>query len=108
MIESETLQFENARTVQALYANDLKLLKVLEESLKVKVTTRDAWVRLEGHPGQVERAKKLFMRLERARLRGTEIRKHEFNFALRSVHEDGGERLDDLASTHDYLSHILF
>jgi len=102
MIESETLQFENARTVHALFANDIKLLKVLEESLKVKVTTRDAWVRLEGTSTQVERAKRVFEQLERARLRGISIRKHEFNYALRSVREEGGEgreRLDDLADT---------
>jgi phosphate starvation-inducible PhoH-like protein len=104
MTESETLQFENARTVQALYANDIRLLKQLEESLKVKVTTRDAWVRLEGAPGQVERAKRLFEQLERARLRGINIRKHEFNYALRSVHEEGRERLDDLADTQIFCS----
>ena len=107
MIESETLQFENARTVQALFANDLKLLKRLESSLQVKVTTRDAWVRLEGNPGQVERAKRMFQQLERARLRGMEIRQHEFNYALRSVREEGHEppsALDDLASTQVFCS----
>lgn len=107
MIESETLQFENARTVQALFANDIKLLKQLEDSLNVKVTTRDAWVRLEGKPSQVERAKRLFLQLERARLRGMEIRRHEFNYALRSVHEEGREHigdLDDLAGTQVFCS----
>jgi len=48
MTESQTLQFENARALQTLYANDLKLLKNLEDSLDVKVTTRDGWVRLEA------------------------------------------------------------
>ena len=35
MVESETLQFDNARTLQNLYANDLKLLQALEEKLAV-------------------------------------------------------------------------
>jgi len=33
MVESETLQFDNARTLQNLYANDFKLLQTLEEKL---------------------------------------------------------------------------
>jgi len=48
MTETRTLQFENARAVQSLYANDFKLLKNLEESLGVKVTTREGWIKLEG------------------------------------------------------------
>ncbi len=32
MTESRTLQFESARSLQSLYANDLKLLKTLEDS----------------------------------------------------------------------------
>ena len=53
MTETRTLQFESARAVQSLYANDLKLLKTLEDSLGVKVTTREGWVKLEGEPAQV-------------------------------------------------------
>ena len=56
MTESRTLQFESARALQSLYANDLKLLKTLEDSLGVKVTTREGWVKLEGEPEQIERA----------------------------------------------------
>ena len=51
MTETRTLQFESARAVQSLYANDLKLLKTLEDSLGVKVTTREGWVKLEGEAG---------------------------------------------------------
>ena len=50
MTETRTLQFENARAVQSLYANDLKLIKNLEESLGVKVTTREGWIKMEGEP----------------------------------------------------------
>ncbi len=37
MTETRTLQFESPRALQSLYANDLKLLKTLGESLGVKV-----------------------------------------------------------------------
>ena len=65
MTETRTLQFENARAVQSLYANDLKLLKNLEESLGVKVTTREGWIKLEGEPAQVAKAERVFEQLER-------------------------------------------
>ena len=87
MTETRTLQFESARAVQALYANDLKLLKTLEDSLGVKVTTRDGWVKLEGEVEQVDRAQRVFEQVEQARQKGVDIHKHEFNYALNSVTE---------------------
>jgi phosphate starvation-inducible PhoH-like protein len=85
----ETLEFENPRALQALYANDLRLLKTLEEALKVKVTTREGWVRLEGEPENIEKARRVFQQLDTARKSGVEIRRHEFDYALRSVCEPG-------------------
>ena len=94
MTETRTLEFESARALQSLYANDLKLLKNLEDSLGVKVTTREGWVKLEGEPARVDRAQRVFDQLEQARQRGVNIQKHEFNYALNSVNE---ERPDDLS-----------
>jgi len=91
MTESQTLQFENARALQTLFANDLKLLKNLEDSLNVKVTTRDGWIRFEGSPEQVDRSRRVFEQLEQARQNGVNIRKHEFSYALRSVSQPDGE-----------------
>jgi phosphate starvation-inducible PhoH-like protein len=98
MTETRTLQFENARAVQSLYANDLKLLKNLEESLGVKVTTREGWIKVEGEPAQVEKAEKVFAQLESARQRGVDIQRHEFNYALNSVNESQDGNLDDLVA----------
>src|SRR5205814_9657624 len=50
MIETRTLQFESPRALQSLYANDLKLLKTLEESLGVSVTTLAGRATLEEDP----------------------------------------------------------
>jgi phosphate starvation-inducible protein PhoH and related proteins len=99
MIESQTLQFESGRVLQKLYANDLSLLKTLEESLKVKVTTRDGWVRLEGLPEQVDRARRVFEQLDHARQSGVNIRKQEFSYALRSVAEPQAAGLEDLVES---------
>src|SRR5678816_417819 len=99
MSETRTLQFESARAVQSLYANDLKLLKSLEDTLGVKVTTREGWVRLEGEPGGIDKAQHVFDQLDKARQKGVDIQKHEFNYALNSVTEARDENLGDLAST---------
>jgi phosphate starvation-inducible PhoH-like protein len=82
--------------VQSLYANDLKLLKTLEDSLGVKVTTREGWVKLEGESQQVDRAQRVFEQLEQARQKGVDIHKHEFSYALNSVAESRPDSLSDV------------
>ncbi|CAN5451923.1 PhoH family protein [soil metagenome] len=96
MSESRTLEFESARALQSLYANDLKLLKTLEERLSVRVTTREGWVKLEGEPEQLDRAQRVFEQLEQARQRGVDIHKHEFSYALNSVSEARPDNLSDV------------
>src|ERR1700716_4516301 len=96
MSETLTLHFENARLLQSLYANDLKLLKSLEDSLGVKVTTREGWVKLEGEPEQLDRAQRVFEQLEQVRQKGVDIHKHEFNYALNAVTESRADNLNDL------------
>jgi len=99
MTETRTLQFESARALQSLYANDLKLLKTLEDSLGVKVTTREGWVKIEGEPAQLDRAQGVFNQLEQARQKGIDIHKHEFNYALNSVNEAREDNLNDAVAT---------
>ena len=97
MVESETLQFENGRALQNLYANDLKLLQALEEKLAVKVTTRDGWLRLEGERDNINKARQVFDQLEQARQRGMQIQRHEFQYALDSVSGKQPQPLGHLA-----------
>src|SRR2546430_110908 len=96
MTETRTLQFDSPRAVQSLYANDLKLLKTLEDALAVKVTTRDGWVKLEGEAEQLDRAQRVFEQLEQARQKGVDIHKHEFSYALNSVTESRSDSLNDV------------
>jgi phosphate starvation-inducible PhoH-like protein len=99
MTESRTLQFESPRALQALDANDIKLLKNLEDSLGVKVTTREGWVKLEGDPSGVDKAQQVFQQLEEARQQGVDIQKHEFDYTLKAVTEERDESLSDIVST---------
>ena len=98
MTETRTLHFDNARQLQSLYANDLKLLKNMEDSLGVKVTTREGWVKLEGEPEKIEKAERVFNQLEEAQKKGVAIQKHEFQYALNSVSESRGDNLTDAVS----------
>jgi phosphate starvation-inducible PhoH-like protein len=102
----ETLDFENPRAVQALYANDLRLLKSLEDALKVKVTTREGWIKVDGDPENVDKARQVFRQLDTARKSGVEIRKHEFDYALRSVSQPSGSNGDGLDSLLDTKVHV--
>jgi phosphate starvation-inducible PhoH-like protein len=99
LTETRTLEFENPRAVQSLYANDPKLLKRMEDSLGVKVTTREGWVKIEGEPDKIDKAQRVFDQLEQARQKGVDIQKHEFNYALSSVSESGNGDVGELAET---------
>jgi phosphate starvation-inducible PhoH-like protein len=98
MSETRTLHFDNARQLQSLYANDLKLLKSMEDSLGVKVTTREGWVKLEGEPEKIDKAQRVFNQLEEAQKKGVPIQKHEFQYALNSVSESREDNLTDAVS----------
>ena len=85
LADATAIEFENARALQSLYANDEKLLKELETELGVRIVARDNILRVDGDPAQVDRVRALFAELEEARKRGLTIRRHEFQYALRSI-----------------------
>src|ERR1700730_3666722 len=99
MTETRTLEFESPRALQSLYANDLKLLKTMEDSLGVKVTTREGWVKIEGEPEKIDKAQRVFDQLEQARQKGVDIHKHEFSYALNSVAQSHEDNMSDVIST---------
>ncbi len=105
-LTSQTLQFESARVVQSLCANDLGLLKTFEEKTGVKATTREGWLRFEGEAAQVEKAKQVFEQLDQARQDGVAIHRHEFLYSVRSVFEtsEAAPNLRSLASIKIHTS----
>lgn len=95
-MENLTLEFENARAVQALYGNDEKLLKQMETDLSVRITTRDGWLRIDGDKDNIQTAKRVFEQLEEARKRGVTIGRHEFRYALGNAGGKSDEKLSGL------------
>lgn len=98
-METLTLEFENARALQAVYGGDEKLLRELEKRLQVRIVTREGWLRIEGENGNVARAKRVFDQLQDATKKGLVIRRHEFYYALDSVDHQSGEGLENLVET---------
>lgn len=98
-METLTLEFENARALQALYGGDEKLLRELESRLAVRVTTRDGWLRIEGDEANTARARTVFEQLQDAVKRGVVVRRHEFQYALNSVNGENGDGLGKLLET---------
>src|SRR5271163_5273692 len=93
---SETLNFENARAAQSLYVNDPQNLRRLEDRFGVKITTRDGWIKVDGLPEAIAKARDVFQQLHLAREKGLYIRKNEFNFAMDSVAKNSETKLPDL------------
>ena len=101
---SETLNFENARAAQALYVNDPHNLRRMEERFGVKITTREGWIKIDGPPGSLAKARDVFQQLHLAREKGLYIRKTEFNFALESVGKGSETTLPDLHAARIQIS----
>src|SRR5476651_1517838 len=101
---SETLNFENARAAQSLYVNDPQNLRRIEDRFGVKITTRDGWIKVDGAPESIAKARDVFQQLHLAREKGLYIRKTEFNFAMESVAKGGEVKLPDLHAARLQIS----
>jgi phosphate starvation-inducible PhoH-like protein len=104
LVTTETLNFENARAAQALYVNDPQNLRRLEERFGVKVTTRDGWIKIDGLPDALAKARDVFQQLHLAREKGLYVRKNEFNFAMEAVAKGSETKLPDLHAARIQIS----
>ena len=98
-MESTTLHFDNARAAAALYHNDERLLRELEQRLGVQVAAREGWIRIEGDKDKAARAAQVFTQLDEARRGGAVIGKQEFRYALQTAEEGATPaRITELAA----------
>ena len=100
----QTFEFESARVLGQLFLNDVRNLKVVEEGLGVKLTTREGWLRAEGEEAAVEKVGQMFRQLDEARKNGMTLRRYEFNYALRAVQDPEAPGLDALVVSKIQLS----
>ncbi|MBX7209614.1 MAG: PhoH family protein [Verrucomicrobiaceae bacterium] len=86
----ETITYETPQFLQGLIANDQQLLRRLGEALSVKITSRDAWVRMEGESAGIAATREVLVQLEKIRRQGGEVSAAVFNLVLDSVREASG------------------
>jgi phosphate starvation-inducible PhoH-like protein len=103
-MSTETLHFESARLAQQLFCNDSRNLQAVEQSLGVKTTAREGWIKLEGPDEAVERARQMFLVLESSLKAGTAVRAREFNQALNVVTTEGVAALRELHAERIHTS----
>jgi phosphate starvation-inducible PhoH-like protein len=85
----ETLYFEDARATQALYANEPRHLKLVEEAFHVKLSSRDNWIRVEGEAEGVEKTKILFGELRALHTRSGAIGRRELRNLVETIRSGG-------------------
>jgi phosphate starvation-inducible PhoH-like protein len=101
---TETLHFENARFAQQLFNSDTANLRLVEELLGVKATSREGWIKLEGPSEGIERAIQLFQVLENSIKSGTPVRNREFSQAVSMVKHEGVSALKDMYAERIHTS----
>ena len=92
----DTLHFETERLAQQLFNGEPRNLQLLKEQLGVQATAREGWIRLEGDPAAVQRARVMFELLESSVRAGHNIRNRDFAYAVSVVQQDGVEALREL------------
>jgi phosphate starvation-inducible PhoH-like protein len=87
-----TLTYETPQFLQKLLGHDdLASLRHIGETLGVQITSREAWVRLEGEDASIEAARLVFTQLEKVRRQGGEITPAMLRLVTESVSRDSGE-----------------
>ncbi len=93
MPDSKTLRYPNARHLHQLYGGSEANLTRVEQTLGVRLTTRDDWLKLEGPAEAVTRAEEFFTLLNSGRTQGLAVRTPDFVRLLDLYALDGGVSL---------------
>ncbi len=86
----QTINYETPQFLQGLIANDHQWFRRLGEAFEVKVTSRDAWVRLEGEERGISMTKEVLGQLEKVMRHGGEVNGALFNLVVETVRDTQG------------------
>lgn len=92
------LTYDSPQFLHDLFANDPSEIDYMENTLGVRVVTRDGWVLLEGGKLSVRAAANAFADLETAKRNGKAISPRDFRLAVDSVSGAEGAGVSQLAS----------
>ena len=82
---SQTLHFSSPRLLSQLYCNSIQNIEKIEQTLDVRITTREGWVEIDGSSDNVGRAALLFQLLEKGRNQGLRIENSDFDSILSTI-----------------------
>lgn len=82
MTREAIFHFDNAREAQELTGRRMEFLPRIERAFKVTLTTRDAWLNIEGEEEAIKRTVSFFETIRGARNRGILLRDSGIQFAL--------------------------
>jgi len=93
---TKTLTYPNARHLGQLYCGSEENLTRVEQSLAVRLVTRDDWLKIDGDAPAVARAEEFFTLLNTGRTQGLAMRTPDFVRLLHLYSKDGGASLRTL------------
>lgn len=82
-----TLEFETPQFLQKVLAEDLTHLRSIGEALNVRITSRDAWIKLEGDDAAIQSVRKVLAQLEDVCRSGGQVSSHMIQMVLASVRD---------------------
>jgi phosphate starvation-inducible PhoH-like protein len=94
--ESKTLHYPNARHLSQLFCGSEDNLVRVEQSLGVRLITRDEWLKIEGPAEAVNRTEEFFTLLNNGRVQGMSLRTPDFLRLLENYTKDHGTSLRSL------------
>jgi phosphate starvation-inducible PhoH-like protein len=96
---TETLSYETPQFLHAMLGDDVARLRLLGETFGVRVTSRDAWVKVEGDEKGLAQSKKVLTELEKVRRQGGDVSPELFRMILDNAREPWSNApADDLVS----------
>ncbi len=96
MPDSKTLHYPNARHLQQLYCGSEDNLTRVEQTLAVRLVTRDEWLQIDGPAEALARTEEFFTLLNTGRTQGLALRTPDFVRLLHLYTKDGGASLRTL------------
>lgn len=95
-MSDKTLHFSNSRHLNQLYAGRAENLTYAERALKLRLSTREDWIKVEGEPNAIAKLESLFGFLEQARAQGVAIQTPDFRRFVDMTARDESDQLRDL------------
>jgi phosphate starvation-inducible PhoH-like protein len=90
------VHFDNPKEYNDIVGRGTDVLRQMERALRIRLTARDTWVRIEGEPDDAARAARYFDSLRRARGRGVPLREHGLLYTLDAFREGREDALEQM------------